>query len=100
MAPHRQTNQHLGYPADARLLIVNADDFGMCHAVNEAISSTLKEGIVRSTSLMGLISGRARDRLVGRGIPHTLQQIRDLAALNLLKHLFVTWKLPVELRRP
>ncbi|MCX6029951.1 MAG: polysaccharide deacetylase family protein [Chloroflexi bacterium] len=52
MAPNSQTNRLLGYPADARLLIVNADDFGMCHAVNEAILGTLKEGIVRSTSLM------------------------------------------------
>ncbi|MCL7452788.1 MAG: polysaccharide deacetylase family protein [Anaerolineae bacterium] len=46
------TNQSMGYPADARLLIVNADDFGMCHAVNEAIVGALKAGIVRSTSLM------------------------------------------------
>ena len=52
MMPHSQTNRLLGYPADARLLIVNADDFGMCHAVNEAIVGALKEGIVRSTSLM------------------------------------------------
>jgi len=48
----RQTNRLLGYPDDARLLIVNADDFGMCHAVNEAIWRTLNEGIVSSTSLM------------------------------------------------
>jgi chitin disaccharide deacetylase len=46
------TNHLLGYPADARLLIVNADDFGMCRAVNEAIVGALKAGIVRSTSLM------------------------------------------------
>jgi hypothetical protein len=46
------TNELLGYPDDARLLIVNADDFGMCHAVNEAIAETLVQGIVRSTSLM------------------------------------------------
>jgi predicted glycoside hydrolase/deacetylase ChbG (UPF0249 family) len=52
MALNGQTNQLLGYPADARLLIVNADDFGMCHAVNEAIFDTLQEGIARSTSLM------------------------------------------------
>ncbi len=52
MAPNGQTNQLLGYPADARLLIVNADDFGMCHAVNEAIFRVLKHGIARSTSLM------------------------------------------------
>jgi|WetSurMetagenome_2_1015567.scaffolds.fasta_scaffold162688_1 chitin disaccharide deacetylase len=52
MTPNSPTNRILGYPADARLLIVNADDFGMCQAVNEAIAGTLKEGIVRSTSLM------------------------------------------------
>jgi predicted glycoside hydrolase/deacetylase ChbG (UPF0249 family) len=42
----------LGYPAEARLLIINADDFGMCHAVNEAIIAALMTGIVRSTTLM------------------------------------------------
>jgi chitin disaccharide deacetylase len=52
MVPNSRTSQMLGYPADARLLIVNADDFGMCQAVNEAIVGTLHEGIVRSTSLM------------------------------------------------
>jgi len=47
-----QTNRLLGYPADARLLILNADDFGMCNSTNEAIIRTLKEGVVRSTTLM------------------------------------------------
>jgi predicted glycoside hydrolase/deacetylase ChbG (UPF0249 family) len=47
-----QTNRLLGYPADARLLIINADDFGMCNSVNEAIFRALKEGVVGSTSLM------------------------------------------------
>jgi predicted glycoside hydrolase/deacetylase ChbG (UPF0249 family) len=47
-----RTNLLLGYPADARLLIINADDFGMCHAVNEATLRTLKDGVVTSTSLM------------------------------------------------
>jgi chitin disaccharide deacetylase len=42
----------LGYPDDARLLLVNADDFGMCHAVNEAIIRSLEEGIVGSCSVM------------------------------------------------
>ncbi|MFO7169193.1 MAG: polysaccharide deacetylase family protein [Chloroflexota bacterium] len=48
----RQTNALLGYPADARLLLVNADDLGMCHAVNDAIIHSLQEGIVTSTSVM------------------------------------------------
>ena len=47
-----QTNRLLGYPSDARLLIINADDFGMCNSVNEAIMHTLREGLVRSTTLM------------------------------------------------
>jgi predicted glycoside hydrolase/deacetylase ChbG (UPF0249 family) len=47
-----QTNRLLGYPVDARLLIINADDFGMCNAINEAIFRTLKECVVRSTTLM------------------------------------------------
>ena len=47
-----QTNHLLGYPADSRLLIINADDFGMCHAVNEAVFRALKQGVLRSTTLM------------------------------------------------
>ncbi|MFW6030417.1 MAG: polysaccharide deacetylase family protein [Halanaerobiales bacterium] len=47
-----QTNRLLGYPDDARLLIINADDFGMCHSVNEAIISAFEQGIVSSTTLM------------------------------------------------
>ncbi len=47
-----QTNKLLGYPDDARLLIINADDFGMCHAINEAIFGALKKGMARSTTLM------------------------------------------------
>ncbi len=52
VARNVSTAERLGYPADARLLIINADDFGMCHAVNEAIIGALKAGVVRSTSLM------------------------------------------------
>jgi len=47
-----QTNRLLGYPVDARLLIINADDFGMCHAVNEAVFGALQQGVLRSTTLM------------------------------------------------
>jgi chitin disaccharide deacetylase len=50
--PNNLTNTLLGYPPDARLLIINADDFGMCHAINEAIFRALKKGVLRSTTLM------------------------------------------------
>jgi predicted glycoside hydrolase/deacetylase ChbG (UPF0249 family) len=48
----RQTNRLLGYPDDARLLIINADDFGMCHGSNAATIRALTEGIATSTTLM------------------------------------------------
>jgi chitin disaccharide deacetylase len=47
-----RTNSLLEYPADSRLLFVNADDFGMCHAVNMAIIRSLEVGIVGSCSVM------------------------------------------------
>lgn len=47
-----QTNRLLGYPDDARLLILNADDFGMCEAINEGIYRSMEHGLVTSTSLM------------------------------------------------
>ncbi len=50
--PSLRANELLGYPPDARLLIINADDFGMSHAVNEAVLRALTEGVVRSASVM------------------------------------------------
>ena len=47
-----QTNRFLGYPDDARLLIINADDLGRSHASNEATFRALKDGVVSSTTLM------------------------------------------------
>jgi chitin disaccharide deacetylase len=49
---NRRANELLGYPPDARLLIVNADDFGVYHAVNAGILRTLTDGVARSTTLM------------------------------------------------
>ena len=47
-----RVNDLLGHPPDARLLIINADDFGVYHAVNAGILRTLTDGVVRSTTLM------------------------------------------------
>jgi predicted glycoside hydrolase/deacetylase ChbG (UPF0249 family) len=49
---HSQTNTLLGYPPDARLLILNNDDFGMCYAINEATIQTIREGVASSCTLM------------------------------------------------
>jgi predicted glycoside hydrolase/deacetylase ChbG (UPF0249 family) len=48
----QKTNALLGYPDDARLLIVNADDFGMCHSNNAATIRAFREGILTSATLM------------------------------------------------
>lgn len=42
----------LGLPADARAIILNADDFGMCHAANTAIGDLLEAGRVDSATIM------------------------------------------------
>lgn len=42
----------LGYPPDARLLIINADDLGMCQAENAATFALLEHGLGTAASLM------------------------------------------------
>ena len=44
--------QRLGYPADAKLIIVHADDLGETHAVNAATIKALEVGAVNSASMM------------------------------------------------
>ncbi len=44
--------ERLGRPADARLLIVNCDDLGMCHSANEGVFSALRDGLATSATLM------------------------------------------------
>jgi len=44
--------ERLGFPADAKLLIINADDFGMNHATNQATIAALKSGGVTSATIM------------------------------------------------
>jgi len=46
------TAQKLAYPKDARLLIINADDFGMCHDQNEATIEGLTSGLFTSATVL------------------------------------------------
>ncbi len=48
----KSTAERLGYKADARVLILNADDFGMCHDQNEGVMRGLKEGIFTSLTIL------------------------------------------------
>jgi chitin disaccharide deacetylase len=44
--------ERLGYGPDDRLLIVNCDDLGSCHAANDACYESLRDGIATSATLM------------------------------------------------
>lgn len=48
----RSLAQLLGRADDARLLIINADDFGMCHAENVATAEGLDSGAFCSSTIM------------------------------------------------
>jgi predicted glycoside hydrolase/deacetylase ChbG (UPF0249 family) len=44
--------QRLGYTADAKLVIINADDLGSCHSANVGVFECLATGTVTSATLM------------------------------------------------
>jgi chitin disaccharide deacetylase len=44
--------ERLGYPATAKLLIINCDDLGFCHSANVGVYEALADGIATSASLM------------------------------------------------
>ncbi len=53
-------NGLLGYADDARLLIVNADDFGMSAAVNQGVLEAIRQGVAQAESLMAAWPGAAQ----------------------------------------
>ncbi len=44
--------ERLGYPADARLVIISCDDLGASHAANEGVLGALHDGMATCASLM------------------------------------------------
>jgi predicted glycoside hydrolase/deacetylase ChbG (UPF0249 family) len=79
-----RANSLLGYPDDARLLIINADDFGMCRAINEATVGTVVEGVVTSTTLMAPWPGAA----------HAMHLLREHPDLPFGVHLTAVCDMP------
>jgi predicted glycoside hydrolase/deacetylase ChbG (UPF0249 family) len=47
-----RANELMGYPRDARLLLLNADDLGMYPGVNRGIAHAVEAGPIRSASLI------------------------------------------------
>jgi predicted glycoside hydrolase/deacetylase ChbG (UPF0249 family) len=51
-AERRSLAERLGYKATDKILIVNGDDTGMCHAANLATIESLEKGLMRSATIM------------------------------------------------
>lgn len=50
--PQKTVQQRLGFPADARLLVIHGDDLGMSHAVNRATFEALENHWITSASIL------------------------------------------------
>lgn len=59
-----------GFGPDARVLILNLDDFGMYEAINDAVVRAIEEGIGSSCSLMPPCPGAAHAVRLLRARPH------------------------------
>jgi hypothetical protein len=51
-APGPSLQERLGHPANARLLVIHADDVGMAHSVNRASLEALEKGWITSASIL------------------------------------------------
>lgn len=88
--PGRNANGLLGYPDDARLLIVNADDFGMSASVNQAVLAAVTRGLATSASLM----------VPSRGAAEAIRMLREHPDISFGIHLSVICDLPGYRYRP
>ena len=83
LAPVR-SSEMLGFRPDARVLIVNCDDFGMYLAVNVAVVRSIEEGIARSCSLM----------VPCPWAPHAMDLLRDRPEISFGIHLTLLIDVP------
>ena len=79
----RLSSELLGFPADARVLIVNCDDFGMHESINAAVVESIETGIASSCSLLVPCPAAAHAMSLLRERPHIpfgthLALIRDM----------------------
>jgi chitin disaccharide deacetylase len=52
LGPMATLAERLGYRPDDRVLIINCDDLGSCHAANVGVYEALRDGVATSASLM------------------------------------------------
>jgi chitin disaccharide deacetylase len=71
------SSERLGLTPDARVLIVNCDDFGMHDAVNDAVVESIENGIASSCSLM----------VPCPAAPHAMKMLRERPHLPFGIHL-------------
>jgi predicted glycoside hydrolase/deacetylase ChbG (UPF0249 family) len=64
------SSELLGFPPDARVLIMNADDLGMSPAVNAGVIAAVEDGIATSCSLMVPCPGTEQAMRLLRERPH------------------------------
>ncbi|MET7904217.1 polysaccharide deacetylase family protein [Streptomyces sp. NPDC005355] len=82
--PWVRSSELLGFPPDARVLIVNADDFGMYDAVNAAVIDAIEGGIAGSCSLM----------VPCPGSPQAMRMLRERPEIPFGIHLTLVCDLP------
>jgi chitin disaccharide deacetylase len=70
VAQHALSSELLGFSPEARVLIVNSDDFGMYEAVNTAVVESVEEGIAASCSLMTPCPAASQAMRLLRERPH------------------------------
>lgn len=84
------SSELLGFPHGARVLIVNADDFGMHPSVNTAVVAAIENGIARSCSLMVPCPGSG----------HALGILRDRPEIPFGVHLTLVRDSPLDHWKP
>jgi predicted glycoside hydrolase/deacetylase ChbG (UPF0249 family) len=72
-----RSSELLGFPRDARVLVVNCDDLGMYHAVNAAVVASIEQGIATSCSLRAPCPAAA----------HAMQMLRERPEIPFGVHL-------------
>ena len=64
------SSELLGFPAQARVLIINADDFGMYPGLNTAVIESIEHGVASSCSLMQPCPGAQQGLQLLAARPH------------------------------